>query len=90
MLSPGLIKDFEKIVGPDAVFTAETDRHTYSYDAAVLPPVLPALVVRPGNTTDALGQVVKLCNDNGLPLTISGAGTNLSGGTIPRPAASWS
>ncbi len=41
MLSQGLIKDFQKIVGPDAVFTAETDRHTYSYDAAVLPPVLP-------------------------------------------------
>ena len=83
MLSPGLIKDFEKIVGADAVFTAETDRHTYSYDAAVLPPVLPALVVRPGNTV-ALGQVVKLCNENILPLTIRGAGTNLSGGTIPR------
>ena len=27
MLSQGLIKDFQKIVGPDAVFTAETDRH---------------------------------------------------------------
>ena len=82
MLSQGLIKDFQKIVGPDAVFTAETDRHTYSYDAAVLPPVLPGLVVRP-ETTEALGQVVKLCNDNSLPLTVRGAGTNLSGGTIP-------
>jgi glycolate oxidase len=82
MLSQGLIKDFQKIVGPEAVFTAETDRHTYSYDAAVLPPVLPGLVVRPG-TIEALGQVVKLCNDNSLPLTVRGAGTNLSGGTIP-------
>jgi glycolate oxidase len=82
MLSQGLIKDFQKIVGPDAVFTAETDRHTYSYDAAVLPPVMPGLVVRP-ETTEAMGQVVKLCNDNSLPLTVRGAGTNLSGGTIP-------
>ena len=44
MLSQGLIKDFQKIVGPDAIFTAETDRHTYSYDAAVLEPVMPGLV----------------------------------------------
>jgi glycolate oxidase len=29
--------------------------------------------------------VTKLCNDNGLPLTVRGAGTNLSGGTIPHP-----
>ncbi len=83
MLSQGLIKDFQHIVGPDAVFTAETDRHTYSYDAAVLEPVMPGLVVRPA-TTDALGRVVKLCNDHGLPLTVRGAGTNLSGGTIPK------
>lgn len=83
MLSQGLIKDFQALVGPDDVFTAETDRHTYSYDAAVLPPVLPGLVVRPG-TTEALGRVVKMCNDHGLPLTVRGAGTNLSGGTIPR------
>ncbi len=26
---------------------------------------------------------MKLCNDNSLPLTVRGAGTNLSGGTIP-------
>jgi hypothetical protein len=39
MLSRGLIKDFQAIVGA-AVFTAETGRHTSSYDAAVLPPVL--------------------------------------------------
>ena len=83
MLSQGLIKDFQKIVGPDAVFTDETDRHTYSYDAAVLEPVMPGLVVRPV-TTDALGKIVKLCNDHGLPLTVRGAGTNLSGGTIPQ------
>ena len=29
--------------------------------------------------------MVRLCNDHGLPLTVRGAGTNLSGGTIPHP-----
>ena len=79
-----LIKDFEAAVGADNVMTSETDRHAYSYDAAVLDSVMPALVVRP-ETSEALGKVTKLCNDNELPLTVRGAGTNLSGGTIPHP-----
>jgi hypothetical protein len=63
-------------------FSSESDRFSYAYDAAVLDPVLPGLVVRP-ESREALGRVVKLCNDNGLPLTVRGSGTNLSGGTIP-------
>ncbi|MGL1864165.1 MAG: FAD-binding protein [Pseudodesulfovibrio sp.] len=79
-----LIKDFEAIVGAENVMSSETDRHAYSYDAAVLDPVVPALVVRP-DTSEALGLTTKLCNEHGIPLTVRGAGTNLSGGTIPHP-----
>lgn len=32
-----------------------------------------------------MSRVVRLCNENSLPLTVRGAGTNLSGGTIPSP-----
>lgn len=78
-----LIKEFEKVAGKDNVFQDETDRATYSYDAAVLEPVLPSLVVRP-TSSETLGRVVALCNRHALPLTVRGAGTNLSGGTIPR------
>ena len=84
MLNQSLIQDFQKLLGPEQVFVSEADRLTYAYDAAVLEPVLPALVLRP-QSTEALGRVVALCNDHGLPLTVRGAGTNLSGGTIPRP-----
>ncbi|HEY9073577.1 MAG TPA: FAD-linked oxidase C-terminal domain-containing protein [Desulfobaccales bacterium] len=84
MISQGLIKDFQRILGPEQVMVSEADLLTYAYDAAVLEPVLPALVVRP-KSTELLGRVVGLCNDHGLPLTVRGAGTNLSGGTIPHP-----
>jgi glycolate oxidase len=84
MVSPGLIKEFQQLLGKEQVMVSEADRLTYAYDAAVLEPVLPALVVRPTSTA-TLGRVVRLCNDNGLPLTVRGAGTNLSGGTIPHP-----
>ena len=82
MISKALIDEFEKIAGSENVFTDKTDRVAYSYDAAVLDAVMPALVVRPVHN-EALGQIVRLCNDNRLPLTVRGSGTNLSGGTVP-------
>ena len=44
--------------------------------------MVPALVVRPTNT-EQLGLCVRKLYDNGIPMTVRGAGTNLSGGTIP-------
>jgi glycolate oxidase len=82
MINPALVKEFENILGRGNVFTDEADLLTYSYDAAVVEPVMPALVARPA-TSETLGKAVKLCNDNRLPLTVRGAGTNLSGGTVP-------
>ncbi|WP_300161188.1 FAD-linked oxidase C-terminal domain-containing protein [Solidesulfovibrio sp.] len=79
-----LSQKFEEIVGKENVLASEVDRHSYAYDAAVLPPKLPALAVRP-ETPEALGRVVAACNELGLPLTVRGSGTNLSGGTIPSP-----
>ncbi len=84
MPSAALIKEFEAVVGKDNVFTSEADRQSYSYDSAVLDAVVPSLVVRP-TSTEQLGKVVRLCNENGNPITVRGAGTNLSGGTIPDP-----
>lgn len=60
----------------------EVDRFNYAYDAAALPPTIPALVVKP-DKREQLADIIALCNDNRLPLTVRGAGTNLSGGTIP-------
>jgi glycolate oxidase len=82
MIQKGLLKEFQKTVGAANVFTDQADLHTYSYDAAVLEPVRPSVALRP-TTAEALSKVVRLCNENRLPLTVRGAGTNLSGGTVP-------
>ena len=82
MPNKDLIKEFEKQVGRENVMAEEADRQAYAYDSAVLDAVVPALVVRP-TTTEQLGQTVRLCHQHGLPLTVRGSGTNLSGGTIP-------
>ena len=82
MASQALIKDFEDLIGKENVLTSEADRQSYSFDSAVLEPVVPAMVLRP-TTTEQLGLCVKKLYDTGIPLTVRGAGTNLSGGTIP-------
>lgn len=82
MASQALIKDFEDLLGKENVFTSEADRQSYSFDSAVLPSVTPAMVLRP-TTAEQLGLCVKKLYEAGVPMTVRGAGTNLSGGTIP-------
>lgn len=82
MISKNIIKEFKNFLGQENVMDNELDRISYSYDSAVLNCVMPELVVRPLNS-ETLGRVVRLCNENRLPATVRGAGTNLSGGTIP-------
>ncbi|SHN49167.1 FAD-binding oxidoreductase [Desulfovibrio litoralis] len=82
-LNPSLIKEFETILGKDNVLTSEVDRQSYSYDAAVLEPVVPQAVLRPTNS-EQLGKTIKLAYEEGLPITVRGSGTNLSGGVIPE------
>ncbi|WP_320170347.1 FAD-linked oxidase C-terminal domain-containing protein [Maridesulfovibrio sp.] len=84
MSNAKLAKEFEQIVGAEGVMHEEADLHAYSYDSAVLDPQVPALVVKPVST-EQLGPITALCNKHGLPMTVRGAGTNLSGGTIPHP-----
>ena len=81
---PRSIQDaLQKIVGPQHLLTQKEDMLTYSYDAAVLDPVMPAAAVIPENTAQ-LGEIITLCHENHIPITIRGSGTNLSGGTIPQ------
>lgn len=82
MISQAMTKDLEALLGKDNVFTSEADRQSYSYDSAVLPSVTPAIVLRP-TTQEHLGKCVEMLYQAGIPMTVRGAGTNLSGGTIP-------
>jgi glycolate oxidase len=79
-----LVDKFCEFLGKENVFQDEADCLAYSYDAAVLDCSLPSIILRP-TTSEALGQAVRLCNENALPVTVRGSGTNLSGGTIPSP-----
>ncbi len=83
MINKPVISKFKEIVGPDNILVEKEDMLTYSYDAAVLDSQMPLAAVMPGNT-DEVGQIIRVCHENHIPLTARGAGTNLSGGTIPE------
>lgn len=82
MINSSLLKEFTDLPGRENVFTDKAGLVTYSYDATVLDTVVPAVILRPAKY-GLVGKIVDLCNENSVPVTVRGAGTNLSGGTIP-------
>ncbi len=83
MICQSIITQLKEVLGSENVLTEKEDMLTYSYDAAVLDAQMPGAVVIPADT-EGIGHVVKVCHENRIPLTVRGAGTNLSGGTIPE------
>ena len=77
-----ILSEIEKIVGREGVLTADTDLRAYSFDATSNWQSMPEVVVFPITTAHVAG-VMRLANDNGIPVTVRGAGTCLSGGPIP-------
>lgn len=77
-----IIKELSRIVGVDGVLTESADRMAYSYDGTSAWQSMPDVVVFP-NTTRQVAGVMKLADRREIPVTVRGAGTNLSGGSIP-------
>jgi glycolate oxidase len=82
MLKSAILKQLETIVGKDSVLTAKADLATYAYDGTTTWSHAPDVVVLP-NTTDQISKILNLANDNRIPVTPRGSGTNISGGSVP-------
>ncbi len=75
------VKRIKAIAGANYVLESLEDRICYSYDGTMQRGV-PALVVFPGDTRQ-VSEIVKLANDMEFPIFPRGAGTGLSGGSVP-------
>ena len=82
MLKKAIIARLCEIVGKEAILTSKEDLTVYSYDSTTNWTHMPDVVVVP-STTEQVSQILKLANDNRIPVTPRGAGTNISGGSIP-------
>ncbi|KPJ60937.1 MAG: glycolate oxidase subunit GlcD [Latescibacteria bacterium DG_63] len=75
------LKKLREIVGSQSVLTAKEELLCHSYDATRRS-ALPEVVVRPENV-EQVAAVARLCTEERIPLTPRGAGTGLSGGSVP-------
>jgi glycolate oxidase len=82
MIDKKVVSQLEKIVGKGAVLTAKEDLNAYSYDGTTTWAHMPDVVVLP-TTTEQVSRILKLANEKIIPVTPRGAGTNVSGGSIP-------
>ena len=82
MLEKKLVSELHKIVGKDAVLISKEDLNAYSYDGTATWAHMPDVVVLP-TTAEQVSQILKLADESKIPVTPRGAGTNVSGGSIP-------
>lgn len=81
MLKPSILKELKQIVGPDNVSTLPEELVVYSYDATQRES-LPWAVVRPRSARE-ISEILKLANRERFPVVPRGAGTGMSGGSVP-------
>ena len=81
MLKPSVLKELQKIVGPENLLTSGEELLVYSYDATQQE-ALPWAVARPASTEE-VSRLILLANREGFPVVPRGAGTGMSGGSVP-------
>jgi glycolate oxidase len=81
MLNEQFIHQLVAIVGSDNVATSTVDRITHSFDATQRR-FMPDVVVHPGSTEE-ISRIVRLANNEKIPVLPRGAGSGFSGGSLP-------
>lgn len=81
MLEPSIIKELRNIVGARHLYTVAEELVVYSYDAT-RQEALPWAVARP-SSTEEVAAILLLANREGFPVVPRGAGTGMSGGSVP-------
>jgi len=81
-LPPALLRALRRIVGKANVIEAEPHRRIFGYDASPCR-AMPGVVVLPTEAAQ-VAEVVRAANRFGVPFVARGAGTNLSGGSVPQ------
>jgi glycolate oxidase len=85
MLDPTFTSALAALVPPSALLTEAEDTRPYECDGLTLYRELPAAVVLPESEAQVVA-ILKLCHAARVPVVARGAGTSLSGGSLPVAA----
>ena len=77
-----IIGDMAKILKKDNILAHEDEIRPYETDALTAYRQTPLLVVLP-ETVNEVSKILRYCNDNKIKIVPRGAGTGLSGGSLP-------
>ena len=81
-ISEALSQKFKEIVGDEYIFTEYEIRWTYAFGGTIFEKEwIPDLILLP-QTSEQVSKILKLANDNKIPVTPRGSGTSLSGGPM--------
>jgi len=80
-MKESVVQSLVDIVGQENLLADNMDRFLYSYDAS-FPELWPEVVVFP-RTTKAISRIMALASEERIPVVPRGAGTGLSGGSVP-------
>ena len=78
-----ILPSLKNILGENYVFTDDENRNHYAHDETENLHFLPDIVIKP-RTAEEISAVMKICNEEKIPVTPRGAGTGLSGGALPQ------
>jgi glycolate oxidase len=81
MAADGIIEELKSIVGSENVLNDDESRVCYSFDATRYS-AKPDAIVKPRDTEE-VARLVALAHQESIPITPRGAGTGLSGGSVP-------
>lgn len=77
-----LSKELIRLIGRENVYDGAEERFCYSYDGTFLEG-MPDIVVKP-RSTKHVSDILRFATENGIEVYPRGAGSGLSGGSIPR------
>ncbi len=81
-ISEALSQNFKEIVGEEYFFSEYEIRWTYAFGGTIFRKEwIPDLILVP-QTAEQVSQILKLANDNKIPVTPRGSATSLSGGPM--------
>jgi len=81
LIEQSFIKELTKIVGRENTLSSKKDLLAYSYDATQQQE-MPEVIVFPSSTAE-VSAVMKAAHREQIPIVPRGAGTGISGGTVP-------
>lgn len=78
-----LVNDFKNIIGESNIIVDNDAMYKYGRDETEDLHFMPDIVLKP-RTAEEVSAIMKICNENKIPVTPRGAGTGLSGGALPH------